>query len=54
MTPHSNINSEIQSLIESIKDMKENLASIGKRFDDAVDSRPELKEYKDGRSQFTS
>ncbi len=49
MTPHSNINSEIQSLIESIKDMKENLASIGKRFDDAVKNDSKLKEYTDGK-----
>ena len=49
MILHSNINSEIQSLIESIKDMKENLASIGKRFDDAVENNSKLKEYTDGK-----
>jgi len=49
MILHSNINSEIESLIETIEDMKDNLALIGQRFDNAVDSRPELKEYKDGK-----
>ena len=49
LTINSNINSEIQSLIESIKDMKENLASIGKRFDDAVENNSKLKEYTDGK-----
>ena len=49
LTINSNINSEIQSLIESIKDMQENLASIGKRFDDAVKNNSKLKEYTDGK-----
>lgn len=49
MKYHSNINSEINTLIESIKDMKENLASIGKRFDDAVENDSKLKEYRDGK-----
>ena len=49
MKYQSNINSEINTLIESIKDMKENLASIGKRFDDAVENDSKLKEYRDGK-----
>ena len=49
MTPHSNINSEIDLLIEVLKGMRKQLASVTKRFDSAVDSNPKLKEYKDGK-----
>ncbi len=49
LTINSNINSEIHSLIESIEDMKQSLASVGKRFDDAVDNDSKLKEYRDGK-----
>jgi hypothetical protein len=49
MILHSNINSDIHSLIETIEDMKKQLASVTERFDNAVDSRPQLKEYKDGK-----
>ena len=45
----SHFKDEIDSLIETIEDMKDNLALIGQRFDNAVDSNPKLKEYKDGK-----
>ena len=48
-TINSNINSEIYSLIESIEDMKQSLASVGKRFDAAVENDSKLKEYRDGK-----
>jgi len=49
MILHSNIYSEINSLIETIEDMKKQLASVTKRFDNAVDSNTKLKEYTDGK-----
>ena len=51
MKYHSNINSEINTLIESIKDIKQSLASVGKRFDAAVENDSKLKEYRDVSSQ---
>ena len=48
-TINSNINSEIHSLIESIEDMKLSLASVGQRFDDAVEHDAKLKESRDGK-----
>ena len=49
MTLHSDINSEINSLIETFEDMRKQLESVTKRFDNEVDSNPKLKEYKDGK-----
>jgi len=49
MTLHSDINSEIDSLIETFEDMRKQLESVTKRFDNAVDSNPKLKEYTDGK-----
>tara|TARA_R110000822_G_scaffold29086_4_gene86063 strand:+ start:351 stop:509 length:159 start_codon:yes stop_codon:yes gene_type:complete len=46
-TSHSK--DEVDSLIETIETMKDDLALIGQLFDNAVDSRPELKEYKDAQ-----
>ena len=45
----SHFKDEVDSLLETIETMKDDLALIGQRFDNAVDSRPELKEYKDGK-----
>jgi len=45
----SHFKNEVDSLIETIEDMKKQLASVTKRFDSAVDSNPKLKEYKDGK-----
>ena len=45
----SHFKDEIDSLIETIETMKDDFALIGQRFDNAVDSNPKLKEYKDGK-----
>ena len=47
----SHFKNEVDSLIETIEDMKKQLASVTKRFDSAVDSNLKLKEYKDVSSQ---
>ena len=51
MTPHSNINSEIDLLIEVLKGMRKQLESVTKRFDNAVKNDSKLKEYIDVSSQ---
>tara|TARA_E500000305_G_scaffold65367_1_gene52083 strand:+ start:50 stop:220 length:171 start_codon:yes stop_codon:yes gene_type:complete len=48
-TINSNINSEIDLLIEVLKGMRKQLASVTERFDDAVENDSKLKEYRDGK-----
>ena len=45
----SHFKDEVDSLIETIETMKDDLALIGQRFDNAVKNDSKLKEYTDGK-----
>ena len=40
---------ELEELIETIDEMKDDLALVCQRFDNVIDSNPKLKEIKDAK-----